>query len=188
MHSLSPLVLVLALASQANGHMSIWTIAMYGMHTVSDPFMPLGPLWCVRFKLFSPIGPLTALLFSGDSVRSTSPLPSRDKRKLIPSSPDDWWFRYLPFSIQRREQDVDPLPQPDSGAPTRGSPPADGIMENLPAGGSIILEIACNIAFSTLGVSPSTVAVPPLSFVGSAPLLNPSRNLVSWKSGCIPHQ
>ncbi|KAI5474857.1 Galactose-binding domain-like protein [Pseudohyphozyma bogoriensis] len=52
-----------------------------------------------------------------------------------PSSPigpnwdyDDWWFR---------------------GAPTRNSPPAEGEVTILPAGGNITLEISCNLAFTT---------------------------------------
>ncbi|KAI5474854.1 Galactose-binding domain-like protein [Pseudohyphozyma bogoriensis] len=53
---------------------------------------------------------------------------------------DDWWFR---------------------GAPTRNSPPAAGEVTALPAGGNITLEIACNVAFSSLGVSPTdNVACP----------------------------
>lgn len=66
----------------------------------------------------------------------------RDNPLTFPALPplDDWWFR---------------------GPATRAMPPAEGLMENLPAGGSIVLEIACNIAFSTLGVSPSdNVACP----------------------------
>ncbi|KAL8286507.1 hypothetical protein RQP46_004524 [Phenoliferia psychrophenolica] len=53
---------------------------------------------------------------------------------------DDWWFR---------------------GASTRASPPADGQVSHLPAGGTLQLEIACHIAFSTLGGNPSNnVACP----------------------------
>ncbi|KAK4704433.1 hypothetical protein P7C70_g1779, partial [Phenoliferia sp. Uapishka_3] len=53
---------------------------------------------------------------------------------------DDWWFR---------------------GAPTRDAPPADGEVSILPAGGSLMLEITCNIAYSTIGGQPdNNVACP----------------------------
>ncbi|KAM0751144.1 hypothetical protein T439DRAFT_301071 [Meredithblackwellia eburnea MCA 4105] len=77
---------------------------------------------------------------------------------------DDWWFR---------------------GAATRASPPANGAVSVLPAGGNFTMEIACNIAFTTMGGNPNNnVACP--GNIGAYHSGDPSASTVDYNllSGC----
>ncbi|KAK4699652.1 hypothetical protein P7C70_g6606, partial [Phenoliferia sp. Uapishka_3] len=69
---------------------------------------------------------------------------------------DDWWFRQAISLNPERWMSADIYTiLSHRGSPTRTAPPADGAVSQLPAGGNLMLEIACNIAFTTIGGNPN---------------------------------